>query len=62
MTTTEWGFFGYVLFLVSLLGWLEIRYMSRRDRDPEEEKKWPEWWAGDPPQSREDSKPIRRAA
>lgn len=53
MAGGEWGFFGYLLLLAALLGWLEIRYMARRDREPGEEEKWPEWWVRDPPQSRE---------
>lgn len=52
MAYADWVVFGGFVFLAALLGFLEIRYMARRDRDPEEEKKWPEWWEESPEDQR----------
>ncbi len=62
MIIADWAFFGYLLLLVVPLAWLEIRYMARSDRHPEEEVKWPEWWVRDAIECHEESKPLRWAA
>lgn len=62
MTVWEWGFFAYLLLLAVPLAWLEIRAMARNDQNPEEELKWPEWWAADSRQSAEALEQFRRAA
>lgn len=43
MGTADGVVFACLLGLAALLGWLEIRYLRRRDRDPEEDYRWPEW-------------------
>lgn len=48
MSTADWVVLAFLLSLAALLGWLEIRYLARRDQDPEEEMKWPEWSTGQP--------------
>lgn len=50
MSTVDWVVLAFLLSLAGLLGWLEIRYLARRDRnpEPEEEVRWPEWWTGQP--------------
>ncbi|MBI4573992.1 MAG: hypothetical protein HY713_12000 [candidate division NC10 bacterium] len=44
MTTADWAVWGGLLSLAALIGWLEIRYLMRRDQEPDEENRWPEWW------------------
>jgi hypothetical protein len=48
MSTADWVVLAFLLSLAALLGWLEIRYLARRDRNPDEEVKWPEWGTWEP--------------
>jgi len=52
MTTGDWAVLGCVLAVAATLGWLEIRYLMRRDQEPDEENRWPEW--------REQGSPVAR--
>lgn len=53
MSTLDWGVLGFLLLIAASVGWLSIRHMMRRDQEPEEHKKWPEWWIeAEPPDMR----------